>query len=131
MNQITEIFNLGNELLTRIKAKTITQDEFDKTIRVMDSQIKTMNVVTNIYAIASKNKRAMKELADMNIIDTHTAIALSPPEHDLIKCDIKQRLIERGACLDYSGTHYEDCANCRHFAITRESILGKKEEKEI
>jgi hypothetical protein len=94
--------------------------------REFEGQIKLVNAVVNAFGIASKNKRAMKGLERMNVMDTTTAVdlMLGDPEIDKVKCPIKDELITRSECLDYSGEHtFSDCKGCDIGSETRRVLL--------
>jgi len=87
-----------------------------------------INAVISAFGIASKNKRAMAGLERMNLMDDSTAIdlMLGDPELDKVKCPLKDILITRSECLDYSGTHYEDCSGCDIGRATKDKLIPAK-----
>jgi hypothetical protein len=93
--------------------------------REMEYQIKAANIVIQAFAIASKNKRTMIGLEKMNIMDDSTAIdlGLGNPEDDKVKCREREMLVTRADCLDYSGTHLDDCDGCDQFSKSRAVCL--------
>jgi hypothetical protein len=91
-----------------------------------DGQVRLINAVIQAFAVQAKNKRASLALGKMNILDEDTAINLGLPDGDMIKCPEKEQLIKREYCLDYSGTHLEDCRSCNHFSANRTKLLGSQ-----
>lgn len=96
--------------------------------REFEGQIKLINAVVSAYGIASKNKRALSGLRNMNLMDDETAIdlLLGDPEDDKVKCPDQNHLITRAECLDYSGSHYEQCYGCEVGKITKERLLPRQ-----
>jgi hypothetical protein len=96
--------------------------------RECEIQIKTFNAVASCYGIASKNKRTMGGLERMNIMDDQVAIdmGLGDPEVDKVKCPEHDELITRAECLDYSGSHSEECSGCEIGKATKEKLIPMK-----
>jgi hypothetical protein len=91
--------------------------------REFEGQIKLANIVIQAYAVASKNKRALIGMARMNLMDDYTAIDLGEQETDKVKCPLTEKLIIRADCLDYSGSHYEECKGCDIGVDTKNILL--------
>jgi len=93
--------------------------------REFEGQIKTINATVAMYAVMSKNKRAIAGLDKMNIMDDTTAIdlMLGDPETDKVKCPLKDDLITRAECLDYSGSNMDDCRGCEIGRSTKAKLL--------
>jgi len=93
--------------------------------REFEGQIKTINATVSMYAVMSKNKRAIAGLDKMNIMDDTTAIdlMLGDPETDKVKCPLRDDLITRADCLDYSGSHGDDCRGCEIGRATKAKLL--------
>jgi len=93
--------------------------------RDAEVQLKVINAVASLYAIASKNRRAMAQLDRQGIMDDTTTIdfMLGDPEVDKVKCPVKGDLITRHECLDYSGHHFEDCEGCEIGTATKNKLL--------
>ena len=125
MNQIVQMFKESNSRMQKIMKGNFVVDEVTSAQREFEGQIKLVNAVVNAFGIASKNKRAMKGLERMNIMDPSTAVdlMLGDPEVDKVKCPIKDGLITRSDCLDYSGDHFEDCKNCDIGSETKRVLL--------
>ena len=95
--------------------------------REFEGQIKLINAVVSAYGIASKNKRALTGLRQMNIMDSTTAVdlMLGDPNLDKVKCPAQNKIITRTECLDYSGEpeHTEDCRGCEMGITTKQMLL--------
>jgi len=114
MNQITQMFMESNNRMKQIMKGVFRLDEIAAAQREFEGQIKLINAVVSAYGIASKNKRALTGLERMNLMDGTTAIdlMLGDPEVDKVKCPLQPDLITRQECLDYAGSHYEECKGC-------------------
>jgi hypothetical protein len=97
--------------------------------REFEGQIKLINAVVSAYGIASKNKRALSGLQSMNLMDDSTAIdlMLGDPNDDKIKCSEHDNLITRAECLDYSGSHVDECMGCQQGILTKDKLGIKKQ----
>jgi hypothetical protein len=128
MNQIVNMFKDSNRRMKRIMAGECSLSEMTVAQREFEGQIKLVNAVVNAFGIASKNKRAMKGLERMNIMDQTTSVdlMLGDPEMDKVKCPINDKLISREGCLDYSGSHFNECNGCDIGSSTKDALLGKK-----
>jgi hypothetical protein len=93
--------------------------------RDAEVQLKTINAVASLFAVASKNKRMMVTLDRQGVMDESTAIdfMLGDPEVDKVKCPCHDDLITRAECLDYSGHHFEDCSGCEIGKATKDKLL--------
>jgi hypothetical protein len=94
--------------------------------REYEDQIKQFNVLATLYGVTSKAKGSMKSLEKMNMLDDDTALDFGVAEGEVtIKCPQQGKTIQREDCLDYSGTHHEECHDCEHFKATRDALLGE------
>lgn len=125
MNQITQMFMESNNRMKKIMKGGFKLDEISSAQREFEGQIKLINAVVSAFGIASKNKRALSGLKNMNLMDDDTAIdlLLGDPEIDKIKCPEHTDLITRAECVDYSGSHYETCAGCEIGRTTKEKLF--------
>lgn len=128
MNQITQMFQESNSRMKQIMKGGFKYEEVAAAQREFEGQIKLINSVISAFGIASKNKRAMNGLDRMNIMDETTAIdlGLGDKEADKVKCPEHDTLITRSECLDYSGTHYDDCKGCEIGIATKNVLLPKE-----
>ena len=125
MNQVIQMFKESNTRMKQIMKGQFQPDSIGAAQREFEGQIKLVNAVVNAFGIASKNKRAMKGLERMNIMDQTTSVdlMLGDPEVDKVKCPHKDSLITRSECLDYSGSHFDDCKGCDIGAKTKDMLL--------
>lgn len=128
MNQVVQMFKESNARMKKILSGKYEPRDIEMAQREFEGQIRLANVVINAFAVAAKNKRAMAGLGKMNIMDEHTAIdmGLGDPEADKVKCPVHEKLIARGECMEYSGSHYDDCKGCEIGAATKNILLGEK-----
>lgn len=126
MNQITKMFEESNSRMNKIMKGKYNADEITAAQREFEGQIKLVNAVVNAFAVASKNKRAMNGLDKMNIMDTTTAVdlMLGDPEVDKVKCPLNDEILTRSECLDYSGSHFDDCKECEIGIKTKNLLLN-------
>ena len=125
MNQITQMFMESNTRMKKIMKGGFRLDEVSAAQREFEGQIKLINAVVSAYGIASKNKRALDGLNKMNLMDDSTAIdlLLGDPEVDKVKCPEHSHLITRSECLDYSGSHSDECSGCEIGKATKEKLI--------
>jgi hypothetical protein len=127
MNQITQMFMESNARMKKIMKGGFRLDEIASAQREFEGQIKLINAVVSAFGIASKNKRALDGLNKMNLMDDSTAIdlLLGDPEVDKVKCPEHDDLITRAECLDYSGSHSDECFGCEIGKATKSKLLPK------
>lgn len=118
----------SNNRMKKIMKGGFKMDEIAAAQREFEGQIKLINAVVSAFGIASKNKRALSGLRNMNLMDDETAIdlLLGDPEMDKIKCPEHDNLISRAECLDYSGSHYEQCSGCEIGAETKARLCPER-----
>lgn len=133
MNQIVQLFmdsNARMKLLMRALegAKKPDMEIIAAAQRECEAQLKGINSVAGLYAVASKNARAMKSLDRQNIMDETTAIDFitSPPDIDKIKCPDRKKIMTREECLDYSSDHFDDCEGCEIGKATKDKLVPIK-----
>lgn len=127
--QITDMFKKSNSRMNTIMKGEFNLPEISAAQREFEGQIKLINAVVNAHAVDSKNRRALKKMENMNLMDGSTAIdlGLGDPEVDKIKCPNDGQLMLRADCLEYSGKseNIETCKVCDNFNITRKMLLPK------
>lgn len=128
MNQITQMFMESNARMKKIMKGEFKLDEVSAAQREFEGQIKLINAVVSAFGIASKNKRALSGLEKMNLMDDSTAIdlLLGDPEVDKVKCPEHDHLITRAECLDYSGSHHDECSGCEIGKATKDKLCPVK-----
>jgi len=127
MNQIIKILEESNRRMRKISKGGYEMEEMRLAQAEANIQIKTVNLVVQAFAVASKNKRALPGLYKMGLMDPHTAVdlLLGDPELDKLKCPERDGgLITRAECLDYAGSH-ESCTNCEEKGETNNRLLDK------
>lgn len=127
MNQIVHMFKESNSRMKKIMKGGFRLDEVSAAQREFEGQIKLINAVVSAFGISSKNKRAMVGLERMNLMDDSTAIdlLLGDPEVDKVKCPEHDHLITRAECLDYSGSHHDECSGCEIGKATKDKLCPK------
>lgn len=122
------MFMESNSRMKKIMKGGFRLDEVSAAQREFEGQIKLINAVVSAFGIASKNKRALEGLNKMNLMDDSTAIdlLLGDPEVDKVKCPEHDDLITRAECLEYSGSHHEECAGCEIGKATKEKLIPMK-----
>lgn len=45
------------------------------------------------------------------------------PDEEKVKCPLSEKLIMRAECLDYSGSHYDECKGCEIGRYTKSIML--------
>jgi hypothetical protein len=132
MNQIVKMFMESNKRMEKILKGKVKIDEIAAAQREFEGQIKLLNTVVSAFGIASKNKRALSGMKNMNLMDDSTAVdlMLGDVELDKIKCPLSGQIITRAECLDYSGSkeHTDECMNCETGTDTKNKLLGERWE---
>lgn len=132
MNQIVQLFMDSNARMSRLMRSLEGVKKPDMAViaaaqREAEAQLKGINVVATLFAVASKNRRAMTGLERIGVMDETTAIDFlqGDPEVDKVKCPEHDDLITRSECLDYSGNHHEECAGCEIGTATKARLLSE------
>lgn len=122
--ELLELRSLAQKVLTgevdNEKARTL--------VGIYSQTAKRENLLFQIASFSEKNGKSDKSwrrLNDMNLISENTAINVESKDNQVFKCPEQGwKLIDRGNCLDYSGseTNIDKCQNCYHFSITRRQI---------
>lgn len=130
MNQIVQLFMDSNTRMARLMRSLEGIKKPDMEViaaaqREAEAQLKGINAVASLFAVASKNRRAMVALDRQGIMDETTAIEFlqGDSENDKVKCPLKDNLIIRSECLDYSGHHIDDCKGCEIGVATKNKLL--------
>lgn len=126
MNQIVTMFKESNARMKKIISGSFKLDEMAAAQREFEGQIKLINAVVSAFGMASKNKRAMNGLANMNIMDETTAVdlMLGDQEADKVKCPEHDHLITRAECLEFSGEskNHDVCIGCEIGKATKDLL---------
>src|SRR4030042_3308854 len=126
MNLVIKKLSEINDAIDKLRMKKMKVEEVHAFVALVNAAHKWANFALEAYAVESKNRRVLKDLHKMNILDGDTAIQIGVcPANDAIKCSGKEgKIITREECLDYSGTHVDDCRSCEQFPISRRVLLG-------
>jgi hypothetical protein len=125
MNQITSMFMESNKRMKEIMTGHFRLEQVSAAQREFEGQIKLLNAIVSAFGIASKNKRALTGLEQMNIMSSTEAVnlLLGSVEDEHVKCENTGKLMTRNECLDYSGHHHDDCGGCEVGKATKEILL--------
>lgn len=129
MNQVIKMFKESNARMEKIITGKFSLEEMTTAQREFEGQIKLINAVISAYGIQSKNKRAAVGMERMNLMDDTTAIdlMLGDPEVDKVKCPLRDDLITRQECLDFSGEarNLDDCSGCPIGKATKDKLIPR------
>ena len=128
MNQIVHMFQESNRRMKRISCGTYPLELVAAEQREFEGQIKLINTIIQAHAVIAKSKRAEAALRKMNIMDEENAVdlGLNDPETEKVKCPSQNKVIHRADCLDYSGSHYDECSGCEIGVTTKAMLLPEK-----
>lgn len=135
MNQIVKLFMDSNTRMARLMKSLEGVKKPDMEViaaaqREAEAQLKGINAVASLFAVASKNRRAMASIERQGIMDETTTIdfMLGDPELDKVKCPLQTYLITRADCLEYSGEakHHDDCKGCEIGIATKDKLIPLK-----
>jgi hypothetical protein len=90
-------------------------------------RINQMIQIANLAAKDGKNGKSFQRMVSSNIIGTGEAIQVEGQPEEKVKCPEQGgKLIDRNACLDYSGEewHIDECQKCDQFTVTRKYCLS-------
>lgn len=123
----SEIQNVINQREAWRKGK-LKDGDFKKEL----SASMTLNrwVMSKILTEMKGDVKFIKQLQKQDFLDTTQAIDIGPAgikDNEKVKCPMQDdKLILRHECLDYSGSHYDDCKGCEIGAATKNILLGEK-----
>lgn len=109
-------------------AGKVSGESANKVIAYSNQVYKWASLTVNAVMGAAKHgQKVKKALEKLNIIDYDQAVnLLLDPETEKLRCPIEDEPITREACLDFSGSHPEDCNGCENKVITQNKLLGEK-----
>ena len=92
-------------------------DYINAKIALFSQSDKRQKTLIQLLALMGKYKNGntiLKKMYAMNLITEYEAISMAPIdfEKELVICPIGDKEITRAECLDYSGSHYEECRGC-------------------
>jgi hypothetical protein len=112
-------------MLEKFKRKEATVEEVQAFVSLANAAHKWANMTLQAYAIESKNRRVMKGLTKMNVMDEDTALEIGVLSDGKVKCEAQDKLITRDECLDYSGSHNGDCKGCDTGIRVKEILIDR------
>jgi len=116
----------SNARMAKITKGGYDRDQSEDAQRELKLQLSLLNVILRGLEITTGQRSLKNQLKAMNIMDSSVAVDLGigDPELDKIKCPAKDDLILRADCLDYSGSHSEECNGCENRKETQDLLLG-------
>jgi len=124
MNLVVQKLTEINEAIEKFKRKEMTVEEVQSFVSLTNAAHKWANLALQAFAVESKNRRVLKSLDKMNIMDEDTALEIMEPGGDKVKCLFRDNvLMTREECLDYSGSHIEECSGCPTGISTKTKLL--------
>lgn len=121
----TEIEEL--RLLTQKYDRGLVTDEHVRTmVSIYGQTHKRVSSLIQLMGMAAKHgNKILNRSSSKNLIGRESAIDLGVSiEDEKIKCIARDDLLfPRSNCIDYSGSHPEECNGCRQKAITNALLL--------
>lgn len=123
-----EIMEL-RQLAVKVASGEVGESRAKVLLGIYSQTAKRENMLVQIAVSSEKHggkDRMWKRLNEMNLI--HDKAAIDAPISNTIKCPAQGFcLIDRGQCLDYSGSaaHIDFCQKCEQFSITRNQMTPK------
>ena len=121
----TEIREL-RQLLRRFQAGKVDPEHVMTETAIYNEIYKRENLAFKILAQSYVSHYIAKKAEETNLLSSNTAIEVDTQsdEDDKLKCPLQDGgLITRARCLEYSGSHYDDCSGCDQKAITNKLLL--------
>jgi hypothetical protein len=88
---------------------------------------KLLNQQIQTAMLFESQKKVYNTLERKGIVDATAHLDIGgDPEVDKVKCPCHNNLITRAECLDYSGSHHDDCAGCEIGKATKDKLLPEK-----
>ena len=120
-----EIYELRN-LRRDYRHKLIDERQVNTEISIYSQTEKRAKLLLQAHVSGAKIKSGLlNEIFKTNLIGSGEAIdtGQEEPEADKIICPCHGGLITRGECLDYSGSHFDDCSGCEIGKVTKNKLL--------
>ena len=120
-----EIYELRN-LRRDFRAGKFDAKHINTEIAIYSQTEKRAKLLLQAHTSGAKIKSGLlREIYKTNLIGEGEAIDTGndDPEIDKIKCPYHDNLITRAECLDYSGSHLEDCMGCEIGKATKDMLL--------
>lgn len=131
MDLISERITQFNRAIHDFMKGDLTPEKAHVLVALANAQHKWVSSAIAACSMVQRGKadsKLLKRLEMKNIYDETAAIdlGLGDPEVDKVKCPLKDELILRADCLDYSGSHHDDCSGCEIGRATKDKLLGVK-----
>lgn len=124
MNLQDEIITTLKEALDKFKKEKMTRDDFMGHISAANSFHKLLNQQIQTAMLFENQKKVYNILERKGIVDATAHLNIGgDPEVDKVKCPEHDDLITRAECLDFSGSHLEECSGCEIGKATKEKLI--------
>jgi hypothetical protein len=120
-----EIYELRN-LRRDFRAGKFDAQHINTEIAIYSQTEKRAKLLLQAHVSGAKVKSGLlREIFKTNMIGEGQAIDMGQddPEEDKVKCYERDELITRAECLDYSGSHIDDCSGCETGKTTKAKLL--------
>lgn len=119
INRAFKKFNFGQG---NIKAEDVTAG-----VALLKEAHASIRTAMQIEAMAKRGHKIIETLDQKNFYCSTTAAEIGgDPETDKVKCPEHDHLITRAECLDYSGSHHDECSGCEIGKATKDKLCGDK-----
>lgn len=118
------------------QGRKLNHDELMDAIGTYSQVEKREKSIISALALAAKYKNdgIPRKIVATNLLGNYEAIAVEAnPEHDhsVVCPEQDHKTITRADCLDYSGSHLDDCAACEQKKITQQLLIdGHRPEED-
>lgn len=127
MNLQDETISTLKEALDNFKKGKMSNEAFMGHISAANTFHKLLNQQIQTATIFENQKKVYNILERKGIVDATAHINIGgDPETDKVKCPEHDNLITRSECLDYSGSHFEECSGCEIGKATKDKLCGEK-----
>jgi len=119
-NHYIETLKEGLDLYRKGK---LTPEQFSPYVAAANVFHKAINQKIQTATLFEKEKKIYNMLERQGITDATAHINIGgDPEADKVKCPEHDNLITRAECLDYSGSHHEECSGCEIGKATKDKL---------
>lgn len=125
MNLVVQKLQEINDAIVKFNKKQMTVDEVQAFVSLTNAAHKWANLALQAFAVESKNRRVMKSLGKMNIMDEDTAVEIGAIGDGKVKCEAQGTLVSKDECLDYWGSQH--CMGCDTGRAAKDLLLGPKD----
>jgi hypothetical protein len=124
MNLQDETITTLQEAIKKFKNGKMNRDDFMAHISVANTLHKIINQHIQTATIYENQKKVYRILEQKGIVDATAHLDMGgDPEVDKVKCPEHDHLITRAECLDYSGSHPDECSGCEIGRATKEKLI--------